>query len=128
MAMQIFRNMAFNNLIKSGKGFRVVNCDDIVTNYEIKGSVTTIKYSDKNWLFDDIGDEIKQAVHFGTIRNVMKEIITKRNRAFVENGNLTFITSNYNMELIEKAYEMRVEDRFHEMFNEIILTGKSLRK
>ncbi|MBI4931839.1 MAG: hypothetical protein HY841_13840 [Bacteroidetes bacterium] len=128
LALKIFRALASNRLLLSGKGFRMFNCDEIVADYETSGAKCLSNYYKGNIFFDDIGDENRQALHYGTTRNVMKDIMTRRYREFTDNGSMTYITSNFNVKLIEQEYGARIEDRFKEMFNELILTGESLRK
>lgn len=126
--MKVFKKMNTAGLLPRVKGFNMVCCDDIVRNYEADGVEALRDYWEKNWCFDDLGDENRQALHFGTIRNVMKEILTTRYRAFTDKNHLTFLTSNYDLAKIKDAYGDRVEDRFLEMFNNIQLDGKSLRR
>lgn len=127
MAINVFRTLCFNGIIPQKKAYALANCDEIVNNYEVRGASSFQNYFRDNWCFDDLGHESRYAMFFGTPRNVMKDILTRRYRDFVEYGLLTFVTSNFDFELIEKEYGKRVEDRFYEMFNDMILDGKSLR-
>lgn len=127
MAMNIFRTIGFNGGIHMAKAFRNAHCDEVVHNYEMNGPKSLQQYFSDNWYFDDLGQESKHTVSFGTPRNVMKDILTRRHRMFVERGTMTFVTTNFNYDLIKNEYDTRVEDRFNEMFNDIILDGKSLR-
>lgn len=126
--MKVFKKMNTAGLLPRFKGFNMVCCDDIVRNYEADGVDALRDYWEKNWCFDDLGDENRQALHFGTTRNVMREILTTRYRSFVDKGHLTFLTSNYDLSEIKNSYGERVEDRFLEMFNNVVLDGKSLRR
>lgn len=128
VALKIFSTLSFNRVITSGKGFSIFNCDEVVTDFEVGGPATLQKMYDGNKGFDDLGDEDRPAFHYQKERNVMKSILTRRYRTFTDKGHLTFLTSNFNLALIQQEYKSRVEDRFHEMFNDISLEGKSLRK
>jgi len=127
IAMQVFRTLAFNNVIRTGKGFILEPCESIVLSYEIQGAQTFERFNKHSHCLEDLGAERKIALHFGTPCNVMREILLMKYRQWQETGKPTYITSNYNYELIAKEYDMRIEDRFREMFNNIVLTGKSLR-
>lgn len=131
MFANIFRNLSYNRIITTGKGFNMQYCDAIASEYESKGAIVLQKYYSSNYLFDDLGTENIKANHYQNIRNTMKEILSTRYRLFIDEGLLTYITSNYTQELLaseEKGYGIRVEDRFNEMFNDIKLTGASMRR
>lgn len=143
MLLRIFREMSFNGLIPTGKGYNLAYCSDIAQEYEAKGAGCLGKYHEPviriennidrvyatNWAFDDLGSENLKANHFQNVRNVMQEILDARYRRYIELGSLTFITTNLNQEIIESKdfYNVRIGDRFHEMFNDIKLDGPSLR-
>lgn len=128
VAFKIFRTLSFNRLIPTGKGIGFYQCDEIVSDYEADGAATMRKYCKGNLCFDDLGDENRPASYYGQKeRNVMREILTRRYRAFTDDRTITHLTSNFNFEIIGQQYDLRVQDRFKEMFNDIPLTGQSLR-
>lgn len=126
--MKVFSMMAASKLLPKIKSFNMVTCKKIVREYEANGVISLAEYWDNNWFFDDLGDEEKKALHFGTPRNVMADILTSRYSDWVDKGQLTFLTSNYSLKNIYQDYGIRLEDRFREMFNVIILDGESLRR
>lgn len=126
--MKIFKKMAENKLLPKHKSFNMAICKKIVRDYESDGVTALGDYWDGNYCFDDLGGENKKALHFGTIRNVMEEIISARYDEWVDKGQLTFLTSNYSLKIILEEYGIRAEDRFREMFNIISLDGESLRR
>lgn len=127
LSIQIFRNLFYIRAITTKKSFWLSPCDKIVLEYETRGAEIFEKFDKNNWCYEDLGTEQRPAMHYGTPRNVMREILASSYRNWMDNGQLTFITSNFNMELIAKEYDIRIEDRFKEQFNNIILTGESLR-
>lgn len=81
------------------------------------------KYNNtKKMYFDDFGSE-NDASKFGK-RNLMKEILEER----YSNKKVTHITTNLTLDEINKKYGFRIFDRLQEMFNIIIINGKSYRK
>ena len=128
MAVKIFNHFSFNNMLQITKCFSSYVCDNIVTEFEQTGMKKITEYNTGNKHFDELGDEVRNAVFFGTTRNIMKYILSVRNNLFVNTGKITIITSNYAQEHIGKLYDVRIEDRWNEMFNDIVLDGESLRK
>lgn len=126
--MKVFGMMAANKLLPKIKSFNMETCKKIVRQYEADGVDALRDYWSHNWCFDDLGDENKKALHFGTIRNVMSEILTSRYSEWVDRGQLTFLTSNYSLKNIYEEYGSRVEDRFREQYNILILDQESLRR
>lgn len=93
--------------------FRSVSCNSIARDYADKdnGGVQVLKrYFAGNYLFDDLGTE-NVAKYYGTPMDVMGEIIQER---YDRNG-ITFITSNYDLDGIRKAYGERISSRLAEM-------------
>lgn len=126
--MKVFSMMAANNLLPKFKGFNMTTCKKLVRDYEADGVDALRDYWNHNWCFDDLGDENKKALHFGTQRNVMSEILTSRYSDWVDKSQLTFLTSNYTLKNIYDEYGSRVEDRFREQYNVLILDKESLRR
>jgi len=77
---------------------------------------------------DDLGEEHTTIKRYGTEINVGIDTLTKRHRAFTDNGYLTFATSNLNSTTLANKYGARIESRVHEMFNLIGVKGEDLRK
>lgn len=77
-------------------------------------------------MFDDVGweDVLK---HYGNEVNVMERILNG-----IYSANLPFsnyhITTNLTAEQLELKYGSRITSRLREMFNQIVLPGKDLRK
>lgn len=134
LSMRIFRQISYSRLLENTrKGFNYAPCEKIASDYELGGIEAIDKYCSNNWCYDDLGNENKDkngipyAMHYGTPRNVMQDILTRQYRHFVEHGTIVIVTSNFNLEGIKFLYGERVADRFYEMFNEINLTGDSFR-
>jgi len=84
---------------------------------------TTMDYVRGTLLIDDFGSE-QIPSHYGSVVNIIGEIITRRYEA----NALTYLTSNLSIEEIKTVYGMRVYDRLREMVNDVLLLGESRRR
>ncbi len=73
----------------------------------------------KNLFIDDLGDEEEKTKHFGDDMNVLKYVILKRYEMWLENQNLTHITTNLSMQEIAERYDGRVADRLMQMTEKV---------
>lgn len=80
------------------------------------------KYYKKPIFIDDIGKESLQIIHFGSEHRPFEDLLDQRYR----NKAITFGTSNLKLE--DMPYIDHTKDRIKEMFNIIVLPGKSRRK
>jgi len=79
-------------------------------------------YMDRKPLFvDDIGKEQTTVTNYGTVSRPFEDLINDR----YKNNALTFGTSNLKLE--DMPYNMHTIDRMKQMFNVLILPGKSRR-
>lgn len=79
---------------------------------------------DKRPMFiDDIGREPKEVNNYGTKELPVTDLMSIR----YDFGSLTFATTNFNDDILRKFYGEAIVDRFHEMFNYLILKGNSKR-
>jgi len=92
-------------------------------NQEIEDYTKPITYC-----FDDLGLEEINANLYGNKMSVMIDVMLDRYSMFKSHGMITHSISNLSIENISKLYGDRALDRFREMFNHIVITGKSLRK
>jgi hypothetical protein len=107
------------------------DCTDISTEYQQEGPSVIDYYTEntKNTkpehafgqeffgrFFDDLGAE-SNAKNFGTERNVMAEIIQRRDK--LHPHYLTHFTSNLTMDELEQSYGIRTADRLRGMCNVI---------
>jgi len=80
-------------------------------------------YLNKRPLFiDDMGKEQEAIKNYGTIEHPMEDLFSERYKNFA----LTFATSNYKFD--DMKYSNHMKDRMKQMFNIIVLPGKSRRK
>lgn len=113
----LFQKLGYKHML-----FRKYNCKKIVSDYMNKSNIegqNLDKYHKNNIYFDDLGTEQKAYNH-----NLMQDILEER----YDQRAITFLTSNLSLKDIEDRYDVRVRDRFNEMFNIIPLDGKSFRK
>lgn len=82
-------------------------------------------YFDKRPMFiDDIGREPKEVNNYGTKELPTVDLMSIR----YDCGSLTFATSNFDDDVLKQFYGEAIVDRFHEMFNYMIIKGPSKRK
>lgn len=105
--------------------YPIVQVNVAVNNYETAGSDFIELFKRRRIIcFDDLGEENKEAVHFGNRMNVMQQILEERyNRCC-----LTLATTNHSIDELGKMYGARVHSRIIEMFNVMILPGHDRRK
>lgn len=117
-----------------------INCSKVADDYSTDGVNVINRLSWKKELaynesifshkvsgfcFDDLGTEAT-GIYFGQHRNVMTDIINNRYNKRLP-FTLTSVTTNLNADEIQDMYGLRVRDRMKEMFNLIVLKGKSRR-
>ena len=107
-----FRMVSANGIVREYESIEAPADKDTFFNRYIKGKV----------YFDDFGTE-SMASNFGK-RNLMKDILEER----YLKGNPCHLTTNLSLEEIEQKYGGRVYDRMKEMFNVIVLKGRSFRE
>lgn len=77
-------------------------------------------------IIDEVGREAKSVKHYGNEILPIFDVLFDR----YKNGSITHITANYSLEALSKEdmYGQMLGDRLKEMFNFIVLPGKSRRK
>lgn len=80
------------------------------------------------YCFDDLGLEESNSKMYGNNISALSEIMLDRYSMYKSNGMITHAISNLSIENLTKLYGDRAMDRFKEMFNHLVITGKSLRK
>lgn len=118
----------FNGVYNPPKNFRIMDASEIPIAFEIGGMLEVNRLLKGNCLLDDFGSERIEAVYYGTRAEPMKEFLIQRYKMFIQEGKLTHIITNFTMEYIKEMYGSRIESRFFEMFNDVVLDGKDLRK
>ena len=81
-------------------------------------------YKLKPMFIDDIGKETKEVRDYGTIVNPVPDLFSVR----YDFGAWTLATCNYKPKELTEFYGETIVDRFKEMFNYLVLTGKSRRQ
>lgn len=82
-----------------------------------------------NICIDDLGLEKEQISNYGDKIDVISEFLIDRYNIFTDNkyGKFLHATTNLNPEQMKEKYGDRINDRFREMFNIILMVGKSRR-
>lgn len=106
----------FNEI--SGKVMMGINSKDLV---EIKEKYGNPYLSKRPLFIDDIGKEQTTINTYGTVSKPMEDLINDRYKT----AGLTFGTSNLRLE--DMPYNLHTKDRMKQMFNILILPGKSRR-
>lgn len=106
--------------------FVVINCLDVVLDFNIIGHKVFHYFEDKNILFDDFGTE-DSGVYFGDRINVMERFIQLRYELFIKKGIKTHFTTNEPFEKLEEVYGSRCTSRLQEMCNHVILDDSDKR-
>lgn len=100
---------------------------EIERQYKIKGAVFLEHLEDLPCLvINDIGIE-QDLNDFGTLRNIIADIMYLRYRKFQKWGYKTYCTTNLKWDRIQQKYGERLSDRFKEMFYRIEIVGESKR-
>jgi len=130
------------------RNFRLIDSRHVVRDFHINGMKTLDEYGRKCFLtkhepirgeiidysrpvtycFDDLGLEEVNANLYGNKMSVMIDIMLDRYSMFKSNKMITHAISNLSIENLAKLYGDRAIDRFKELFNHLVITGKSLRK
>ena len=131
LMMRIFAEyIKFDDLFFFSEGKRISMqydikaCNDIVNEFENSGHDVAANYARRRIIcFDDLGEEKKEAVYFGSRENVMQTLIERR----YQNSVITLATTNFNIDSLGEMYGARVKSRIYEMFNIMILPGTDRR-
>ena len=120
---------------QSLNGFKIHICDGISNDYGRSGNLDEYTYNQYGYIgkpvwmcFDELGRETIPANHFGTKLNVMQHILHIRYSLWQSQRLKTFVTTNCDPLQIETLYGDFIRDRVREMFNVILIEGKSRRR
>lgn len=115
-------------------GFKLHICDGISNTYSGSGDLDMYTNNQYGYIgkpvwmcFDELGRETIPANHFGTKLNVMQHILHIRYSLWQSRRLKTFVTTNCDPSQIESLYGDFIRDRIREMFNIILMQGKSRR-
>lgn len=96
--------------------FRICRAKDVCADFATNGYAALDRYVyDGRIAFDDLGAEPRLTSHYGSVLNVIEEILHRRYD--YRNRNFTHITTNFKPCEIAANYGQRVADRCGEMFN-----------
>lgn len=99
---------------------------DLVSSFEQEGAKVLDILCDEveTLIIDDVGTEEREAMSYGSIRNVVEDILSRR----YDRGKMTMVTTNLGFNQVKEYYRQRVFDRIRENFNVIEFYGESHRK
>lgn len=72
---------------------------------------------------EDLGEEPKERLEYGNVSSPVVDVLEYR----YDNRLFTVVTTNLTPAQIAEKYGKRISDRFREMFEVIVFTGKSFR-
>jgi DNA replication protein DnaC len=87
------------------------------------GEIEIIKRETGMLIIDDLGAEMESVSNYGNKMNPVKDLLFLR----YENRARTFVTTNFNAEMLKTKYGERLSDRFKEMFKIYTFFGSSKR-
>jgi DNA replication protein DnaC len=105
----------------SGKSFYVASAFEINNAVSERGTKGYVKVP---MVIDDLGKEPELVNSYGTKTRPILQLFAER----YEEGTLTYVTTNYDMDTLSKKYGEQTTDRFKEMFNIIKMLGASRRE
>lgn len=112
----------------NGKIMEIYDATSIADAYaDDSAACKDIRYKLHNYgiiCIDDIGTEKAVVKSYGTEKLPLQDVLASRYR----NRKLTFATSNLSPSEIKDKYDERIGDRCKQMFNVIVLDGKSRRR
>ncbi len=111
----------------------ITNTRDICFDFNVKGYAGVEKYYRNKlsegyytypvYCFDDLGIENQAINYYGTVEDVISNLLFLRHGKNVK----TYATTNLTNKQIKERYGDRLGDRFNEMFEVVYLKGKSKR-
>lgn len=123
----------FNRKLRMG--FKVHTANDIAMQFEQTGELDLFTSNSSGYsgvpvviAIDEIGQEPRPSVHFGTKRNVIQYILHTRYSYWQHTGLKTYATTNLDMVDVGDYYGDAIKDRIPHMFNIISMKGSSRRK
>lgn len=132
-ALKVMARMILNSGLDVSHRYKIITYKEIERQYKTYNNEIFDLYGAKNpnniAIDEVLYDEGLSPADFGKKINLFEELIFDRCMAFVETGVKTHISSNFSIRLIkeEKILDVRVRDRFSEMYNDIQWKGSSLR-
>lgn len=106
---------------KSPKSLHFTSCVNLADEVKTRGIEF---FRTRPLILDELGREPEVVKDYGTEKKLIPEIISMR----YNERSWTFATSNLDVEALGELYGGYIKDRLTEMFNVIVLNGKSFRK
>ena len=99
---------------------------EIVSLYEEFGPsvIKELSETPKTLIIDDLGSENMSAAYYGSVRNVVEEILSRR----YDRKLMTMVTTNFTLDDVRQSYRDRIYDRVRESFSLIYFLGSSFRE
>ncbi len=115
-------------IIGAPYSFAIKSVHEVLEDYQQKAERLG-EYAENPYLaIDDIGSEAKETSRYGTVKNVIDELLQRRYDKFcADNEFTTHLTANISPEQLARHYSERTYDRCIEMFNFIEIRGNSWR-
>lgn len=98
----------------------IINTHELVSDYNLKGEESLLRFREGIWCFDDLGTE-NIAMYFGNREELMTRVIEMRYLYFQKRGTPTHFTSNATPAELRERYSRRVAERLAEMTKTVFL-------
>jgi len=127
--MSIYRQIDDIKFIMNGRIYRMnyeIIDTSMLVNYFIESAFDGIDIYCRRYVIciDDIGTESDQVKHYGNCLDVVSHILSQRYAKRL----LTFGTTNYPVNILEKKYDDRIVSRMYALFNFITLNCRDFRR
>jgi DNA replication protein DnaC len=122
----IFRTITTK--LEMDSGFVHFPARGIVQDFMQNGYQSFSKYGKRNICIDDIGDEPTETQHYGSMVNVIENLLLSRYFDWQRNGYVTHLTTNYRLDNLREFYGTRITSRISEMCNEVVLISEDRRQ
>lgn len=124
MGLQIFYNIL--NAWSSNVIYK--NVRQVQLDYKRDGLVSFEKLiAIDHLILDDCGTEDSDFSDYGNKKNIIAELLLLRYDEFQMRGKKTYISTNFDKKALLIWYGERLNDRFNEMFDFVVVTGDSKR-
>jgi len=127
--MQIYRTIDdtryFHNGVACRMNYDIYHVNEIVRSF-MTGGFDGVELYCKRYVacLDDIGSETEQVKHFGNSLDVIGHVLHER----YARGLMTFGTSNFPPEIMEKKYDDRTMSRMYALFNFVVVNDVDYRR
>jgi DNA replication protein DnaC len=125
--MQIFH--IYSIVLKTNRTIAYLGCNSIIDSFAEQG-ITCLGKANRDYdiILDEFGEDSGKHYHFGSLEDPISSLLLKRYIVWQSNDFKTHLITNLDPAGLQARFQERVYDRMIEMYNTIVLNGKSFRK